>query len=146
MRKQIVRPSNPDAAPQQSAKGRINWERINIWFVRVLGLGWLVLGLFAWAVILDIDPGALRAFESRAPTFQAVTIYFAVVDLLAAVGLWLLAPWGGVVWLIAAVSRPVMGFVFPAAAPLSMTGAASFTALIICYMLLSWLAGHRHRN
>jgi hypothetical protein len=105
----------------------------------------LLLGLVAWSVIVGADPAATRPFETRAPTFQAVTIYFAVVDVLAAVGLWLLAPWGGVVWLIAAVSRLVIGFVFPAAHPMSPTGAAAFGACIVLFMWLSWMVGRKAR-
>ena len=36
---------------------------------------------------------------------RATIVFFAAVDLLAAVGLWLAAPWGGVLWLLCAVDR-----------------------------------------
>ena len=122
---------------------KVNWERLNVWFWRLLSVAWLLNGLYAWAVIIGVDPSAVRPFETRAMTFQAVTVYFAVVDLLAAIGLWLLAPWGAVVWLIAAVSRGVMAFVFPAAAGLSVIALASIAACIGGFMLLNWIAG-RH--
>ena len=34
---------------------------------------------------------------------QATIVFFACFDLLAAVGLWLAAPWGGAIWLLCAV-------------------------------------------
>ena len=43
---------------------------------------------------------------------QATIVFFAAVDLLAAVGLWLAAPWGGVLWLLCAAIEavsPVLG-------------------------------------
>jgi hypothetical protein len=39
-------------------------------------------------------------------------VFFAVIDLVAAVGLWLAAPWGAVVWLTAAVSMVVVNVFF----------------------------------
>ena len=42
--------------------------------------------------------------------FQATTIFFAVIDLVAAIGLWLTAAWGGVVWLIAAGSQLMLSW------------------------------------
>jgi fatty acid desaturase len=128
------------------AAQRVNWEHINIWFWRLLALAWLLNGLFAWAAIIGVDPSATRPFEARAATFQAVTIYFSVVDLLAATGLWLLAPWGAVVWLIAAVSRIVMAFAFPAAAGLSLLAIAGLAACIACFMVLNWVAGRQSES
>jgi hypothetical protein len=135
-------PISPEAARKQAL---VRWELVQTWYLRTLAMGWLVLGLVAWSVIIAGDAVTTRPFESRAATFQAVTIYFAVVDILAAVGLWLLAPWGGVVWLIAAVSRLVIGFVFPAAHPMGLAGAAGFAACIALFMWLSWMVSRKAR-
>jgi Family of unknown function (DUF6163) len=40
-------------------------------------------------------------------------MYFAVIDLVAAVGLWLAAAWGGVVWLTATISMAAIELLFP---------------------------------
>ena len=45
--------------------------------------------------------------------WQTATIFFAVFDLVAAVGLWLAAAWGAVVWLTSAVSMAVVELFFP---------------------------------
>ena len=39
--------------------------------------------------------------------WQTATVYFAVIELVAAVGLWLATPWGAVVWLTTVVSMAV---------------------------------------
>ena len=39
------------------------------------------------------------------PAMASAVIFFGVLDLVAAVGLWLATPWGGVLWLLAAVSQ-----------------------------------------
>ncbi len=141
--KPVPAPATPAAAskPPRAKSTGIRWHRINLWFHRLLALAWLAKGLVSWAVILGVEPFATLPFEGRAPTFQALTIYFAVLDLLAAVGLWLLAPWGAVVWLIAAVSRLVAGFVFPAAAALAPLAAGWLGGIVVLFMVLSWLAG-----
>lgn len=132
----------PEAA---SKKARVRWELVQTSYMRVLSTAWLVLGLVAWSVIIGFDVPGARPFEARAATFQAVTIYFAVVDILAGVGLWLLAPWGSVVWLIAVISRLVIGFVFPAAHPMGMVDAAAFAACIVLFLWLSWMVGRAVR-
>jgi fatty acid desaturase len=98
--------------------------RLLTWWMRLLALSWLVVGMSSWALIVGVDPSA-RPFESRATTFQAITIFFAIVDVTAAVGLWLLTAWGGVLWLIAAAARLVLAWVLPTIAPIGAAMAAS---------------------
>jgi hypothetical protein len=45
--------------------------------------------------------------------WQASTIFFAVIDLVAAVGLWLAAAWGAVIWLTSVVSMIALDLFFP---------------------------------
>ena len=52
-------------------------------------------------------------FENASMPWQAATVFFAVIDLVAAVGLWLAAAWGGVVWLTAAISMAAIELFFP---------------------------------
>ncbi|HEY7384849.1 MAG TPA: DUF6163 family protein, partial [Beijerinckiaceae bacterium] len=76
------------------------WNFILVWFMRMLALMWIAKGLGYWAVILGADNAPIQ-FEARTTGFQATTIYFAIIDLVAAVGLWLTSTWGGVLWLLA---------------------------------------------
>jgi hypothetical protein len=120
--------------------------RLLSWWMRALAIGWLAVGLTSWALIVGLDPG-LRPFEARATTFQAITIFFAVVDLTAAVGLWLLTAWGGVVWLIAAVARLVLAVVLPQVAPLGAPGlAAILLSLAVFAALIVAVLRHRARE
>lgn len=138
-------PGSTEAAKAGPATG-INWPLISIWFHRLLALGWMVQGLTYWATILDVDSTVTRPFEARTMGFQAATIYFAVVDILSAVGLWLLAPWGSVVWLIAAVSRLVLAVVFPLTLPLGMFAAASVIACLFIYGTLALIVARSQRE
>ena len=45
--------------------------------------------------------------------WQAATVFFAVIDLVAAVGLWLAAAWGAVIWLMAVASMLAVEIFFP---------------------------------
>jgi hypothetical protein len=41
------------------------------------------------------------------------TVFFAIIDLVAGVGLWLAAPWGAVVWLTSVISMAAVELLFP---------------------------------
>jgi hypothetical protein len=72
--------------------------------------------------------------------WQAATIFFAVIDPVAAVGLWLSASWGAVVWLTASVSSIVVEVFFPEIYGDLFIVLAIEPALIIAYLALTILA------
>ena len=57
--------------------------------------------------------GSRDGFLALSTPAQTATVFFAVIDLVAAVGLWLAAPWGAGVWLTATVSMVVVNVFFP---------------------------------
>lgn len=116
----------------------IPWDKYLVWFMRALALLWIVKGLAAWAVILGAGQPA-PSFEARPTGFQATTVYFAVIDPIAGVGLWLTSTWGGVVWLLAVVSYLILAVLFPALLPLNPVAGLAFLLLMIGYLVLSWL-------
>lgn len=116
------------------------WRMVLILLLRLLSIAWMVKGLMAWTIILGIDASQTRPFENQLLSFQAIVVYFAVIDLVAAVGLWLVSTWGGVVWLLAAVSQLLLGFFFPRLLPLSPWVIGGYFALILAYFLATWLA------
>ena len=118
---------------------RVRWERVLVWFMRVLALVWIAKGLSAWALILGVGfPTPL--FEARSLGFQATTVYFAVIDLVAAIGLWLTSAWGGVMWLLAIMSHLILAVFFPAIVPSNAVSISVFLGLIALYLVISWLA------
>ena len=73
---------------------------------------WVAKGLFNWAVVLGLFRRASAISPMLPRPLQGTIVFFAAADLLAAVGLWLAAPWGGVLWLLCAVIEaisPVFG-------------------------------------
>ena len=92
---------------------RSPWTRRLILFLRIMAFVSMAKGLFHWSLVLGIGDGAGSSFENAAVPWQAATVFFAVIDLVAAVGLWLAAAWGGVVWLTAAISMAAIELFFP---------------------------------
>jgi hypothetical protein len=70
-------------------------------------------GLYHWAVVCGFISPSDASFEDSATPVQAATVFFGVIDLVAAVGLWLAAPWGAVVWLTSVISMVAVEVLFP---------------------------------
>lgn len=128
-----------EALRATAATPAIRWNRVLVWFLRMMAVIWLAMGLMAWADVLGILPAAVP-FEARSEGAQATVIYFAVIDLVAAVGLWLTSTWGGVMWLLAVMSQLILTIFLPRAVASGGLTIAIFVVLILVYLTISWLA------
>jgi hypothetical protein len=122
-----------------AAVGIMRWGFLLTWFMRLLALLWIIKGLSAWAVILGMW-SPIGAFEARSTGYQATIIYFAVIDLVAAVGLWMASTWGGVMWLLAVMSHLILAVFFPRIVSAGAATMSFFVCLIASYLVISWLA------
>jgi len=118
---------------------RLRWHGMLVGFMRIVALVWLAKGLLAWGVILGLNQ-PIPAFELRTTGFQAAMIYFAVIDIVAAVGLWLTSTWGGVLWMLAVMSHLILAVFFPRFVSNGALLIAVFIFSIMIYLTLSWLA------
>jgi Family of unknown function (DUF6163) len=135
----VAREATSDRLEERPAPNRFRWSHVLTWFMRILALLWILKGLSAWAVILGIwTPGGV--FEARATGYQATIIYFAVIDLIAAVGLWMASTWGGVLWLLAVMSHVILASFFPRIVTASITTMVFFLILISAYLAVSWMS------
>src|SRR5262245_3665120 len=89
------------------------WTGRFMLFLRAMAALSLLKGLYHWAMIIGVGHGPFSAFAATTTAGQAPTQDFAVIDLVAAVGLWLAAAWGGVVWLTATISMAAVELMFP---------------------------------
>lgn len=128
------------SAASSAPGGRRIWRLVLVWLLRLLSVAWMAKGLLAWSVIFGVGTEAQAPFEARLLSFQAIIVYFAVIDLVAAVGLWLTSTWGGVLWLLAAISHLLLSFFFPRLLPMTPTTIGVYVALILAYFLATWLA------
>jgi hypothetical protein len=95
----------------ESSEGR--WTARLVLFLRVMAMLSLFKGLFHWSAVCGIGDGPDGGFETAPLPWQTATVFFAIIDLVAAVGLWLMAAWGAVVWLTAAISMIAVELLFP---------------------------------
>ena len=89
------------------------WTRRLVLFLRIMAVVSIAKGLYHWAQVTGFIGGEEEAFENQSMAWQTATVYFAVIELVAAVGLWLATPWGAVVWLTTVVSMAVIELMFP---------------------------------
>ena len=93
--------------PVHEGEGEVTvgvWTRRLVIFLRIMAGVSLVKGLYHWAMICGIGVGDEDLYVTHAIAWQTATVFFAVIDLVAAVGLWLAAAWGAVIWLTAVAS------------------------------------------
>ena len=116
------------------------WTRRLVLFLRIMALIAVTKGLYHWAQVTGFIGGEEDAFENQPMAWQAATIYFAVIELVAAVGLWLATPWGAVVWLTTVVSMAVIELMFPGIYGGSLTVVGLEAVMLAAYLALAWMA------
>src|ERR1700712_3084678 len=116
------------------------WTRRLVLFLRIMAVIAVVEGLYHWAQVTGFIGGEDDAFENQPMAWQTATVYFAVIELVAAVGLWLATPWGAVVWLITVVSMAVIELMFPVVYGGSLTVVGLEAMMVAAYLALAWMA------
>lgn len=86
---------------------RFDARLVLVIYVRCLSAIFLFAGLGRWGTILGFGLPEAGFLAQPSPVIVA-TMFFAVADLVAAVGLWLLASWGTVVWMISALTETAL--------------------------------------
>jgi hypothetical protein len=117
------------------------WGMLLVLFMRMIAALWMLQGLMQWDEILGPGEPPLDALPSA---LVIAIVFFAVTDLVAAVGLWLAASWGGVIWLCAAAAQIFVTLFMPdffAGGPIIL---AVDLTLIIVYFFLTWRAAQEH--
>lgn len=138
--------SDPFGAIDESTAGVTPnaWAEWLVYYVRVLALVSLLKGIYHWAQICGIGDKTGYAFDAAPVAWKAATIFFAVIDLVAAVGLWLAAAWGGVVWLTAALSMTAVEVLFPDVFGGSFMVIAAECLAIGAYLVLAVMASREN--
>ena len=124
-------------------EGASLWTRRLILFLRVMAGFAMLKGIFHWSRLLGIGTGG-DLFEYHSIAWQTATVFFAVLDLVAAVGLWLAAAWGAVIWLMSVASMLALEVFFPQVFGSSLIAGLLETALLCLYLLLALKAAQEH--
>jgi hypothetical protein len=130
------------AGEEQETEGR--WTARLVLFLRGMAVLSLMKGLYHWSILCGIGDGPDATFETAPLPWQAATVFFAVIDLVAAVGLWLTAAWGAVVWLTAAISMVAVQILFPNIYGGSLTPVVVELGLLVLYLALALQAAREH--
>jgi hypothetical protein len=116
------------------------WTRRLVMFLRFMAFLSILKGLYHWSQVTGFIGGEEEAFENQPTAWQAATVYFAVIELVAAVGLWLATPWGAVVWLTTVVSMAVIELMFPGIYGGSLLVVGGEAVMLAAYLALAWMA------
>ena len=120
------------------------WTERLVLFLRIMAGVSMLKGLYHWAAVTGFIGGQDGGFFGHGPQWQTATIFFAVIDLVAAVGLWLAAPWGAVVWLTASVSMAVIAMFFQQVYGSQPAIVLMEGAMIASYLFLAIQAAREH--
>lgn len=102
-----------DYAARQAAIGPSGVEMTFAWFLRIIAGYCLLFGVLYWIRLIGIYPGQLWRFDLMPVHWQVASVTLAVLFPFAAIGLWMLASWGPVIWFICAATETVMFAGFP---------------------------------
>ena len=79
-----------------------------VWFQRIIAAYCLLFGVLYWIRLIGFYEGPLWRFDLMPVHWRVATAVLAVFYRFAAIGLWMLASWGPVIWFICAVAETVM--------------------------------------
>jgi hypothetical protein len=149
----MASPSSNDPLPRDLQVGSVDpisssasvaaeglWTRRLVIYLRIMAAVAVLKGLYHWSEVTGFIGSEDSAFEVQPMSWQAATIYFAVIELVAAVGLWLATPWGAVVWLTSVVSMAVIELMFPNIYGGHFVIVIIEVVLLGIYLALAWMA------
>jgi hypothetical protein len=126
----------------EPAIGRWTWRFVM--FLRVMAGVAMLKGLYHWARVTGIGVDGSELFTYQPIAWQVATVFFAVIDLVAAVGLWLAAAWGAVIWLMSVASMLAVEMFFPQVFAAGMPTAVVEGTLLIIYLILAVKSAQEH--
>ena len=109
-------------------------------FMRVTAAIWIIRGLLQWSTVLMSSSDGGSLFPNLATPAMVAAVFFAVVDFIASIGLWLAAPWGGVIWLVAVGAQLLVLVVMPGFFDYPFVTGLADVGLVAGYLMLVWLA------
>ena len=129
--------------PVQADEGQVDgkrWSYRLVLFLRAMAGLSLVKGLYHWAIICGVGAPLPSGFDSYPTPYQVATVFFAIIDPVAGVGLWLAAPWGAVVWLTSVISMAAVEMLFPQIYGGNVWVSAMEILLLAAYLALALMA------
>ena len=129
---------------REAEQGADRWTRRLVLFLRVMAGVSMLKGLYHWSRVCGIGVDPNNVFEYHSIAWQVATVFFAVIDLVAAVGLWLAAAWGAVIWLMSVASMLAVEIFFPQVFGPSLVAEVIEVGLLGLYLLLALKSAQEH--
>lgn len=107
-------------------------------FMRLAALLCLSEGLVQWTFVLVSSSDGRSPLVLLSTKAIAAVVFFALIDPIAAVGLWLVAPWGGVIWLGTVGVQLFVIITMPGFFDHAVLMGVTNVALVAIYGLLVW--------
>jgi len=120
------------------------WTRRLVVFMRIMAVVSMLKGLYHWSRVCGIGVGEGELFAYQSIAWQVATVFFAVIDLVAAVGLWLATAWGAVIWLMSVASILAVEIFFPQVFGVGLLTGLLEGALLAIYLLLALKSAQEH--
>lgn len=124
--------------------GETRFGRLLVWFMRLLSALWFLQGLAQWAAVLTAQGEGAGALDAMTSVAVGATVFFCAMDMIAAVGLWLAAPWGGVVWLVTVAAQWLSIVVLPRSIDRDVAIGVAGLALVAAYFFLTYRAAREN--
>lgn len=125
---------------------QVGWTAWLVIFSRVVAGLTVLKGLYHWAAICGFGAGPDGGFLAQQLAWQIATVFFAIIDLVAAVGLWLAAPWGILIWLASAVTMIAVHAFLPQIYGSQPLVIMAEVAVICAYGYIAYQASHERRH
>jgi Family of unknown function (DUF6163) len=129
--------------PVEGAEQKSLWTDRLVLFLRVMAGLSMIKGLYHWSRVCGVGVGD-ELFEYHSVAWQTGTVFFAVIDLVAAVGLWLAAAWGAVIWLMSVASMLAINIFVPQVFGASIGTGLLESGLLGLYLYLAVKAAQEH--
>jgi hypothetical protein len=138
----LIEPGGRDMPPigAEIDKPGIRWDMMMNLFLRLMAAVWLFKGVAYWAIVLGLGESS---FEDEPRLRQALFVAFALLDCSAAVGLWLLSPWGKSLWVFVTVAELLIGL-FRVGGVLSPQAAMAAGLALFFFFVLTFAVRQRH--
>ena len=111
-------------------------ERALAWLHRLVAVYCLLFGILYWIRLIGLNDGVTWRFDTMPIYWQAAGVVLAVFFPFAAIGLWMLASWGPVLWLICAITEIVMYVGFPQVFGWRIGAVATHFTVAALYLIL----------
>jgi len=122
------------------------WQGRVMLYLRLLAGFLLVKTIYSWTLICGVWDGETSRFEMLSLAAQAAVIWAAIMNPVAAVGLWLGASWGVVLWLVTAMVQILINANAPEGVGRLMIVAAIETILVAIYAFLTYKAARESED